>query len=217
VFFSLVRLFAGGRLQHDIVVSILRVSAGVLLSSAIVVVLAIATAYRPIVGAILSGPIELARPVPPIAWIPLAIMMLGLGDRAAVSIVALGSFFPVWMGALQGLSRLEQRHLHAARSLGAGRFIILTDVVIPSVMPFLLHGLRLGVGIGWFSVVAAEMMGAPSGLGQGIQLLSLNLQIAELYGYILVIGAIGFVFNFLLLRVERHVGRWRAAEDVSIG
>jgi ABC-type nitrate/sulfonate/bicarbonate transport system permease component len=144
-------------------------------------------------------------------------MIFGIGNGPAVAIVGLAALFPIWLGAQQGITQLRLPHFNAARSLGAGRWILLTDVVIPSVVPYVLHGLRIGVGLAWFSVVAAEMMGVPSGLGNGIQLFSLNLEIAPLYGYLLVIGVIGFLLNQLLAMVAARRGWWRFEGVRSLG
>ena len=213
---SLAELAGKGILAEDTGASLYRVLCGVGIATALGCLLAALSFAWPPLSEFLSGPVELARPIPPIAWIPLAIMLFGTGNSSAVAIVGLAAFFPIWLGAQQGLDRLRSPHLRAARSLGAGRWILLTDIVVPSVAPYFLHGMRIGVGLAWFSVVAAEMMGARSGLGNGIQLFSLNLQIAPLYAYLLVIGGIGFMLNLMLSRAVDRVGWWQSgARDLG--
>ena len=116
-------------------------------------------------------------------------------------------FCPTWFGVLQGLKEVREQHLRAAYSLGCSRILLVTDVIVPSVLPYFVHGLRLGVGLGWFCVVAAEMMGASTGLGYGVQLSSLNLEMERLYVYLFVIGLIGLASNWLLLALDRQVTR----------
>ncbi|WP_159107337.1 ABC transporter permease [Azospirillum sp. B506] len=205
---ALVDLAQQGRLAADAWASVSRVLMGLAVAVAATLVLAVPAAVWPAFGAVASGPIELVRPVPPIAWVPLAIMAFGVGTGAAVAIVALGAFLPLWLATAKGLRLVRRSHLLAARSLGAGWRLLLTDVAVPSVLPHFLHGLRLGVGLGWFSVVAAEMMGVPSGLGQGVQRFSLNLEMARLYAYIVAVGAIGFAWNALLLPLEGRACHW---------
>lgn len=209
---SLARLGAEGRLARDTAASLLRVSAGVAIAVLASLVMCGIALLSPASADVLSGPLEIARPVPPIAWVPVAIMVFGVSDGAAVSIVAAGAFFPIWISSMSGIAGIRRAHVLAARSLGARHWQLMLGVLVPSALPSALQGLRLGVGMGWFSVVAAEMMGAPGGLGQGIQLFSMNLQLARLYGYIAVVGCIGYILNALLLHVHRHATRWEHTE-----
>lgn len=203
------RDLVGGALVTDIGYSVLRVACGVLVAAGIAAVMGVVSWWFRSFPDYVKGVVEIVRPVPPIAWTPIAIMAFGIGNKPAVAIVAAGAFFPIWFGVLQGLREVKSLHLQAARSLGARGRLVFTDVVVPSALPYVVHGLRLGVGIAWFCVVAAEMMGASSGLGYGVQLSSLNLEIERLYAYILVIGLIGFVSNWLLEVLDRglEVGR----------
>lgn len=209
---TLVQLTSDGRLASDMFASISRVAAGVLVALVFSILLCGVALASPFVSDVLSGPIEMLRPVPPIAMVPVAIMVFGVSNTSSVAIVAFGSFFPMWLANLNGIAAIRRAHIVAARSLGADTRRLLTDVVIPSVLPAAVHGLRLGVGMGWFSVVAAEMMGAPGGLGQGLQLYSMNMETTQLYAYILVIGLIGFAFNAVLVAAQHSVSRWQTQE-----
>jgi ABC-type nitrate/sulfonate/bicarbonate transport system permease component len=200
-------LAASGALFHDALASVGRVLPGVGIAFVAAAALAALSALRG-VGELCAGVLELLRPIPPIAWTPIAILAFGIGNAPAVAIVALGAFFPIWLGLQQGLRQVRTPHLLAARSFGAGRRLLLTDVVLPSVLPYALHGLRVGLGIGWFCVVAAEMMGAQSGLGYGVQLFSLNFEMGKTYSYLLAIGALGAVMNFLMRTLETRWARW---------
>lgn len=202
-------LLRAGILLKDAWSSLTRVLVGVGISTVIAIALGLISVYWKPFPDFLAGCVELVRPVPPIAWTPLAIIAFGIGTGPAVAIVALGSFFPVWMGIQQGLKEVNPLHVLAAGSLGCSRWTLLADVIVPSILPYAFHGLRLGVGLGWFCVVAAEMMGASSGLGYGIQLFSLNIEMPKMYSYLLTIGALGYLSNALLQNVDSRLNRWR--------
>lgn len=205
-------LAGSGTLFLDTADSLKRVVSGVLIAFCVAVGLGTASYFFPLVGHIVSGPIEVVRPVPPIAWVPIAIVVFGIGDAPAVAIVGLGAFFPIWLAVFRGVLEVREQHLLAARSLGASPLQTFSRVVVPSVTPHVFHGLRLGVGLGWFCVVAAEMMGAQTGLGYGVQLYSLNLQIPRTYCYILTIGIMGFVLNVLIVSLQARYCRWHSRE-----
>lgn len=202
-------LLSQGPLVKDTIASLARVLAGVAIATVIALILGAITAYWRPFADFLSGGVELIRPVPPIAWTPLAIIAFGVGASPAIAIVALGAFFPIWLGIRQGLTEVRQSHLLAARSLGARWRVLMSDIIVPSVLPYAFHGLRLGMGLGWFCVVAAEMMGASSGLGYGIQLFSLNIEMPKLYSYLVVIGLMGYLSNSLLQIVDQRLSHWR--------
>lgn len=203
-----VSMAKSGLLLKDTLASVIRVLAGVGIATVLVLALAILAVGIRDIGFLLGGPVEVLRPVPPLAWVPIAILIFGVGDAPAIAIVALGAFFPLWLGMQQGFSEVRAQHLLAARSFGASGQIRLTDVVIPSVLPYAFHGLRLGLGLGWFCVVAAEMMGANTGLGYGVQLFSLNLELGKTYVYLLAIGLLGAVMNYGMRAVEGRIFRW---------
>lgn len=208
VFSALGEVAASGTLWRDIGHSAFRVLGGVSVSVSIAILLGfVALANRRFVD-VLIGIVEILRPIPPIAWTPVAILLFGIGSAPAIAIVAISSFFPMWLSLLNGIDSIDSRHVMAARSLGANRIVMFTDVLLPSILPNFLHGLRLAVGFGWFSVIAAEMVGASTGLGQAVQNNSLNLEMTKTYGYLLVIGLIGFLSSWLVLsstsKLERN-------------
>lgn len=202
------RLLSNQIIQTDIVASLWRIIIGVAISTTIAAVLGMVSAFWAEFAEYMSGIVELLRPIPPIAWTPIAIIGFGIGSKPAIAIVVIGSLFPIWMGIQQGLKEVKQSHLLAAGSLGASKFLVFTDVILPSVIPFFMHGLRIGVGLAWFCVIAAEMVGASSGLGYGIQLYSLNIEMSKVYCYLFTIGVLGLLSNSLLLKLNRGVVNW---------
>ena len=153
--------------------------------------------------------VEPFRFIPPIAWIPLAIIFFS-GLPRFTFLIFIGAFFPVFTAALVGVQRVEPLHRKVALVHGASRLYILTHVVVPTVLPDILGGMRVAMGAAWLTIVAAELAG---GTNEGLGRMMLNyaelLKIPEIIVGMVIIGAIGFVLNEILLLAERRLFRWR--------
>jgi NitT/TauT family transport system permease protein len=166
----------------------------------------------------LSYPIiELVRPIPPIAWIPLTIIMLGLTHQAAGFIIFIGGVFPVLLNTRHGVASIEVKYLEAAMTLGATRRLtLIRRVVIPAALPSIMTGIRVGSGVAWMCVVAAELFGvAPYGLGYQIEIAKLYFLLDVIIAYMLAIGILGFALDVLYRAIEGKVLAWRAGLVVS--
>ena len=153
--------------------------------------------------------LEPFRFIPPIAWIPLTIVLLS-GFSRYVFLIWLGAFFPIFVATLVGVPRVELIHKNVAKVHGAGRWYILTRVVIPSVLPDILGGMRVGMGTAWMTIVAAEMSGGETtGLGRMMVNYAELLRIPEIVVGMILIGVLGFLMNEVLIRIEKRVFRWR--------
>lgn len=205
-----VDLAASGVLLENTLSSLRRVLAGYALAAALGVSLGVLLGLLPRLGRQLTPIVELLRPIPPIAWIPLAILWLGLGDRSAIFIVAVGAFFPIVLAATAAVGAVARSKVDAARSLGAGPRLIVTDVLLPAAQPQILVGLRVGLGTAWTAVIAAEMVGAASGLGYAIQLNRTMLETEAVMVHMIVIGLVGWAMTRLLGGLERRLTRWHA-------
>ena len=145
------------------------------------------------------------RPIPPIAWIPLAVLWFGVrGDRASNFITFVAAFFPLFLHTFSGIRHIEELHLNAARSLGAGRRMLLLDVALPSALPFIITGLRISLGFAWMCVIAAELIASNSGLGYMIEINRSMLNTANVICGMITIGAVGYLMNAGILLVERR-------------
>jgi NitT/TauT family transport system permease protein/sulfonate transport system permease protein len=153
--------------------------------------------------------IEMFRPIPPIAWIPLALLWFGIGDRPAYFLVALGAFFPAASGTETGFQHAETAYSQAARSLGMKRGAIFRQILLPQAAPALLSGLRIGLGVSWMIVVTAELVGAQSGLGYLIQISRAQLQTELVIGGMVTIGLIGFMLSHGMSKLEKWLLPWR--------
>lgn len=166
----------------------------------------------------LSYPIiELIRPIPPIAWIPIAILMFKLTDAAAGFIIFIGAVFPMLLNTRHGVVSVEVRYLEAAMTLGAtSSLTIIRKVVIPAALPSIMTGIRVSSGVAWMCVVAAELFGvAPYGLGYKIDLARFYLASDIIIAYMLAIGILGLVLDRIYKAIEGRILVWRVGLVVT--
>jgi NitT/TauT family transport system permease protein len=153
--------------------------------------------------------LEPFRFIPPIAWIPLAIIFFSGMTRFAF-LIFLGAFFPVFTAALIGVRRVELIHRKVALVFGASKPWILAHIVVPTVLPDILGGMRVGLGAAWLTIVAAELAGGISlGLGRMMSNYAELVQVPQVIVGMILIGALGFLMNEVLLLLERWLFRWR--------
>lgn len=152
--------------------------------------------------------VEVLRPVPPLAWIPLSILWFGIGDTQNQFIIFLGMFFPILLNTISGVKNVEPNLVRAARCLGASESRVLRRVVFRAALPNILTGIRVGLGVGWMALVAAELVGANSGLGFLINdartLLRTDFVIVGMF----TIGLIGLAIDRMIRVAGRHVMPW---------
>ncbi len=209
-----------GVLIRDALASVGRVAAGFALAVILGVGVGTPVALLPVVRRNLLPLIELLRPIPPIAWIPMAILWFGIGSASAVFIVCVGGFFPIFTATMHGIARVRRETIHTARCLGAGRWLTVTDVVLPAALPDILSGVRTGLGSAWMSLIAAELVASQSGLGYRIQLSRLFLRSDSVVAGMLVIGILGVAMSVGLRALERRLTIWNGATlgtDATLG
>lgn len=139
--------------------------------------------------------LQVLRPISPIAWFPLAVLWFGVGDRPAVFIIALATFFPVFMATVNSVRAVPSNYLKLARNFGATRSFFLLAVLIPAAVPQVVTGLRIGLGISWVNLVAGEMLGAQSGLGYLIVDARNSLRTDRIVAVMLLIGILGLLLD----------------------
>lgn len=203
------QMLVSQELLRDCLASVLRVSCGFALAAVLGVGLGAVLGIVPAVAKHLRVVLELLRPIPPIAWIPLAVLWFGAGNGGAVFIVTLGAFFPIFVSTCDGISLVPRSYIDIARCFGAGRRLILIDVLLPAALPHVLSGARVGLGTAWMSVIAAELVGAQSGLGFVIQLHRVLLRTDRVIAGMATIGLIGFAMNWTATRLEQRLIPWR--------
>jgi ABC-type nitrate/sulfonate/bicarbonate transport system permease component len=154
--------------------------------------------------------LEVLRPIPPVAFVPISILWFGIGNGPAYFLVSFAAFFPIYTNTLAGILSLSPTHRDAALCLGADRRLMLTDVALPASMPYLVAGLKTGLGTAWFVVIVAELVGAQSGLGYMIQLNRLTLQSEKVLSGMIAIGFLGFLMNRGMVVLQRRAVPWYA-------
>jgi ABC-type nitrate/sulfonate/bicarbonate transport system permease component len=152
--------------------------------------------------------VEILRPIPPLAWIPLSILWFGIGDTQNQFIIFLGMFFPVLLNTIAGVKNIEPNLVRAARCLGASEGRILRRVVLRAALPQILTGIRVGLGVGWMALVAAELVGANSGLGFLINDARTVLRTDFVIVGMITIGIVGLIIDRAIRVVGRRIMPW---------
>ena len=199
-----------GLLRHALV-SVGRVLAGFAISCALAIPLGVWFGLHPALYRASKALLEPFRFIPPIAWVPIAILLLS-GYSRYMFIITLGTFFPVFVATMTGIARTDAVHLDVAKSLGFDRAQRLRKVVLPSALPEIVTGMRIGLGVGWMSIVAAEMIGGElAGLGRMMLNHAELLRVDVVVVGMVAVGIIGFAMNEVFLLAERRLFRWRRA------
>jgi len=189
--------------------SMFRVFSAFLLACATAIPIGIGMGVSRIVRGIFDPPIEFYRPLPPLAYLPLIVIWFGIDEFSKVLLIYLACFAPMAMSAQAGVRSVSQEQVHAALSMGASRWQVVWHVIIPAAMPEIFTGMRIAIGFGWTTLVAAEMVAATHGLGQMVLNASNFLRTDIVIMGIIVIGAIAYLFDLLMRYVERLVVPWK--------
>ena len=183
-------------------------SCALLLAIASVVPLGILIGLSRRVCAIFDPLIEFYRPIPPLAYLPLIVIWCGIGEFSKVLLIYLAIFAPLAIATVQGVRRVDENRVRAARSLGATRWQLVRFVILPSAAPDVLTGVRIGLGVGWSTLVAAELIAATRGLGFMIQSAAQFLVTDVVVMGILLIAIIAFTFEWALRHLQRVCAPW---------
>jgi ABC-type nitrate/sulfonate/bicarbonate transport system permease component len=197
----------GQLLHRHCLESLLRVGCGFLAALAIGLPLGLALGGSERLRKLCTPVIELLRPIPPLAWIPLAILWFGIGLQSAAFIIFLGCFFPIVLNTVSGVLTVDRTLIDAARVCGADGRRIFTRVLLPGAWPSVCTGMRIGLGIGWMTLVAAEFTGVKSGYGLGYMIMTArDIQRPD---YVLagmaLIGVVGFCLDMLLQKLQQRI------------
>lgn len=199
----------GAPLSEHIAMSLLRVVSAFLLAALIGIPVGLATGLSPALRAALDPFIEFYRPLPPLAYLPLVIIWFGIGETSKILLIFFACFAPVALAARAGVSAAAADQVNAARALGASRWQVVVHVVLPAALPDILVGLRIGMGVGWTTLVAAEMVAASTGIGQMVLNASNFLRTDIVLMGIFVIGAFAALFEFGMRWLERRLVPWK--------
>jgi NitT/TauT family transport system permease protein len=209
VFAALIASIQEGRLVGQIQVSLGRALGGYLLAVVLAIPAGVITGWWKPANDTLGSILELLRPVPALALIPLAIVWLGFGEVPKIAMIAYASFFSVYVNTQAGVRNVDPLHIKVLRVYGNGTWDVLTKVVLYSMLPYVFTGLRYSAAVALILLVAVELVGSQNGLGFFLFQSQAFLQVPDMFSAILIFGAMGFTANLLLLTLERRVIRWR--------
>ncbi|MFN1129689.1 taurine ABC transporter permease TauC [Lelliottia nimipressuralis] len=200
--------FMDATLWQHLAASLGRILVALLAAVIVGIPVGIAMGLSPTVRGILDPLIELYRPVPPLAYLPLMVIWFGIGETSKILLIYLAIFAPVAMSALAGVKSAQQVRIRAAQSLGARRAQVLWFVILPGALPEILTGLRIGLGVGWSTLVAAELIAATRGLGFMVQSAGEFLATDVVLAGIAVIAVIAFSLELGLRALQRRLTPW---------
>jgi ABC-type nitrate/sulfonate/bicarbonate transport system permease component len=202
-----------GSLFVDIGVSLARALGGFVIATAVGVPLGILVGRSATLSAAIDPWIELLRPVPPIAFLPLVVLWFGIGELSKLVVICYGALFPILINSIHGVRSVDNGLVRAARALGASNRQIFYLVILPAAAPSIVTGMRLGAGMAIFVLVAAELLGSSAGLGWLIMDSREHFFTDRIMVGIVALGAIGYLINRGLLALERHLLRWRPRQE----
>lgn len=200
---------SSGVLVTNAIASLSRVILGFIFAAAVGIGLGLLLGYYTSLKPLIEPIIELLRPIPPIAWIPIAIIIFGLGNTPAYFIVFIGAFFPIYLNTSFGVLQMPNKYKNLSKTLGLSDFRYFKDVLFKFSLPYIFTGLRIGMGMAWMSVIASEMISAQSGLGYYILLNQITLNTSNVLAGMLLIGLLGYILTGVITLSEKRLVPWK--------
>lgn len=201
----------GHLLHNHMLYSLYRVALGYAVAALLAIPLGLLMGWSPGLLRMIRPLFELVRPIPPLAWIPIAILWFGIGIKSAAFIIFLGAFFPILLNTISGVLSINPILIEAARTLHAKEKDIFSKVLLPGAVPSIFVGMRIGIGIGWMTLVAAEFTGVKEGYGLGYMIMTARdiQRPDEILAGMLVIGVIGLLIDIGLRAIESKTIKWQ--------
>ncbi len=193
--------------QH-VTASLLRVLVALAIALVTAIPLGILMGLTPVIRAIFTPILDFYRPIPPLAYLPLIVIWLGIGEVSKILLIFLAIFAPLTISTAEAVRRIEPHRVQAVRCLGASSWQVMKWVVLPSIFPELLTGIRIALGVGWSTLVAAELIAANRGLGFMVQSAAQFLSTDVVVAGILLIAAVALVIELLLRQLQKRFARW---------
>lgn len=202
-------LAADGSLWGHIGITVYRVFIGFLIGTAFAVILGAVVGFYSKAEQIFDPMIQAFRSIPSLAWVPLFILWMGIGEPSKVTMIAVGVFFPVYLNVVSGIGGVDRKLIEVGKMYGLNTFQLIKRVILPASLPSFLTGLRSGLGLGWMFVVAAELMGASTGLGYLLVLGQNTLSPETILASIVLFAIIGKLSDWILKTVELRSLHWQ--------
>ena len=197
-----------GELIRDTMGSMYRVVTGFVVGAGLALPLGLSMGSSQRVYAWMNPLVQVLRPIPPIAYIPLSILWFGLGNPPAIFLIAIGAFFPVLINTIAGVRHVDGIYLRAARNLGASQRVLFTRVMLPAAVPYILSGVRIGIGTSFIVVIVSEMIAVNNGLGFRILEAREYFWSDKIIAGMISIGMLGLAIDYGVTRLNNHLLRW---------
>ena len=201
--------YAGATLWEHVSASLFRIFSAAVIAASLGIPLGLAMGLNRWAKGVFDTPIEFYWPLPPLAYLPLMIIWLGIGEVSKIVLLTLAMFAPVCLSAQAGVRSLPIERVNAALSLGASRWQLFRAIVLPSALPEILTGLRIGIGVGWSTLVAAELIAATRGIGFMIMSASHFLATDVVFVGISIIAVFAFAFSYGMRLLEAWLVPWK--------
>jgi len=215
VFVSLWDLLASGEILEHAMVSTGRMAIALVAAIAVAVPLGFWMGLSRSAEAFIDPLVELLRPISGIAWLPLGLFIFGVGNTLPVFIMVYVAFFPILLNTIAGVRQVDKKLVAAARTMGIGRSALLVHVLIPAALPTIMVGVRLAFAASWAAIVAAELIGSPSGLGFAIEWYRQLLMTSKVFAFIMAIGVVGYLCDVGLRALQRRLTPWADGTELA--
>jgi sulfonate transport system permease protein len=206
---TIVGLGQDGSLWGHIGITTYRVLAGFVLGTAVAVVLGSFVGFYQKAEQLFDPMIQAFRSIPSLAWVPLFILWMGIGEPSKITMIAVGVFFPVYLNMISGILGVDRKLIEVGKINKLNSFQLVTRIILPASLPSFLTGLRSGLGLGWMFVVAAELMGASQGLGYLLVLGQNTLSPETILASIILFAVIGKLTDWILKVIEARALHWQ--------
>lgn len=209
---TLKAMIIDGELGKHLGASALRVVQGFAIGASLGIIFGILMGLSNKVNKALSIIVGLLRPIPIIAWVPMLILWMGIDEGSKITVIAIGSFWPILLNTIHGIKSVDEKYLEVAQILEKSKIETLFKVIFPAALPSIFTGIRLGIGTAWMSVVGAEMIAAATGIGYLImyarELSQPDVMLVEVFS----IGIVGLVVDFLVVKLQNRLLKWNVVE-----
>ena len=196
-------------IYSDLMISMIRLIIGSVIGISLAIFFGVFTGHISMINKIFGNICNFLRFIPPLALLPLFLLWLGIGEFSKIGLLAWTSFFPTWISVHAGVKNLENKYLLVAKSLGVKKMWYLKEIVFRGSTNYIINGARVGVGFAFSALVAAEMLGAFSGVGYRISFLQSVYRIDRMIGYIIILGVMGLIFDKLFVTLSDHFILWK--------
>ena len=207
---AIVSLAAKGQLWVHVAATLERVVVGFTTGAALALGLGLLAGQLPTIRNVVEPVVELLRPIPPLALLPLFIVWVGIGETSKVGFITYATFFPMFLTTVHAVRQIDPVLLRAAQSLGARPWQLFVRVILPAAFPEILTGVRLGIALSFFVIVISEFIGAEHGLGYLINDGRNFFLVPQMLGAAVLLGALGYAGNAIVRLIERRALRWQS-------